>query len=171
MYMQVIGVLVVILLLYYATMIALDIRKQKAARNAELENSPEVDIDISDEAETFKPVMITRDEPQKASSTQPDNNTEAVSEQSSETVHDNREDFSQEDAVFNDRSTSGQESSFIEDSSLMEEPFRRPGYREPVITDGVVVERLLETVNRIAETGESDLGNLIYRCESARNAS
>ena len=165
MYMQVIGVLVVILLLYYATMIALDIRKQKAARNVELENSPEVDIDISDEAETFKPVMITRDEPQKASSAQPDNNTEAVSEQSSETVPDNGEDFSQEDAVFNGRSTSEQDPSFIE------EPFRRPGYREPVITDGVVVERLLETVNRIAETGESDLGNLIYRCESARNAS
>lgn len=165
MYMQVIGVLVVILLLYYATMIALDIRKQKATRNAELENSPEVDIDISDEAETFKPVMITRDEPQKASSAQPDNNTEAVSEQSSENVPDNGEEFSQEDAVFNDRSTSEQEPSFIE------EPFRRPGYREPVITDGVVVERLLETVNRIAETGESDLGNLIYRCESARNAS
>ena len=165
MYMQVIGVLVVILLLYYATMIALDIRKQKAARIAELENSPEVDIDISDEAETFKPVMITRDEPQKASSAQPDNNTEAVSEQSSENVPDNGEEFSQEDAVFNDRSTSEQEPSFIE------EPFRRPGYREPVITDGVVVERLLETVNRIAETGESDLGNLIYRCESARNAS
>ena len=165
MYMQVIGVLVVILLLYYATMIALDIRKQKAARNAELENSPEVDIDISDEAETFKPVMITRDEPQKVSSAQPDNNTEAVSEQSSENVPDNGEEFSQEDAVFNDRSTSEQDPSFIE------EPFRRPGYREPVITDGVVVERLLETVNRIAETGESDLGNLIYRCESARNAS
>ena len=171
MYMQVIGVLVVILLLYYATMIALDIRKQKAARIAELENSPEVDIDISDEAETFKPVMITRDEPQKVSSAQPDNNTEAVSEQSSETIPDNGEDFSQEDAVFNDRSTSEQEPSFIEESSFMEEPFRRPGYREPVITDGVVVERLLETVNRIAETGESDLGNLIYRCESARNAS
>ena len=165
MYMQVIGVLVVILLLYYATMIALDIRKQKAARNAELEISPEVDIDISDEAETFKPVMITRDEPQKASSAQPDNNTEAGSDQSSETVPDNGEDFSQGDAVFNDRSTSEQEPSF------MEKPFRRPGYREPVITDGVVVERLLETVNRIAETGDSDLGNLIYRCESARNAS
>ena len=129
--------------------------------------SPEVDIDISDEAETFKPVMITRDEPQKASSDQPDNNTE----QSSETVPDNGEDFSQGDAVFNDRSTSEQEPSFIEESPFMEEPFRRPGYREPVITDGVVVERLLETVNRIAETGESDLGNLIYRCESARNAS
>lgn len=165
MYMQVIGVLVVILLLYYATMIALDIQKQRAAKNAELENSPEVDIDITDEAETFKPVMITRDEPQKVSSAQPDNNTEAVSEQSSETVPDNGDDFSQEDAVFNDRSTSEQDPSFIE------EPFRRPGYREPVITDGVVVERLLETVNHIAETGKSDLGNLIYRCESARNAS
>ena len=136
MYMQVIGVLVVILLLYYATMIALDIRKQKAARNIELENSPEV---------------------------------EAVSEQSSENVPDNGEEFSQEDAVFNDRSTSEQEPSFMEESSFMEEPFRRPGYREPVITDGVVVERLLETVNRIAETGESDLGNLIYRCEIFHN--
>lgn len=165
MYMQVIGVLVVILLLYYAAMIALDIQKQKAAKNAELENSPEVDIDISDEAETFKLVMITRDEPQKASSAQPDNNTEAVSELSSETVPNNGEDFAQEDAAFNDRSTSEQEPSF------MEESFRRPGYREPVITDGIMVERLLETVNRIAETGESDLGNLIYRCESARNAS
>lgn len=151
MYMQVVGVLVVMLLLYYATMIALDIQKQKAAKAAELENSSEIDIDISDEARTFKPVFISRDEPIKGVA-----NTSEESDSS---------------AKISGNDESAETSQIILSSdpdSYGEEPFRRPGYREPIMTDGVKLEVLLDNVNRIAETGTSDLGSLIYRCESSR---
>lgn len=65
MYGQVISFLLVLLILYYVVMIMLDIQKDKAAKAAELEKNHEDEIDISDEASTFKPVMISRDEPKK----------------------------------------------------------------------------------------------------------
>ena len=49
-------------------MIFLDIQKAKAAKAAEHEKNNEEEIDISDEASTFKPVMITREEAPKNNS-------------------------------------------------------------------------------------------------------
>ena len=46
--------------------------------------------------------------------------------------------------------------------------FRREGYREAIMTDGVPVERILEEVNQLAETGTSDLGAVIVSCENAK---
>lgn len=189
MYMQVLGVLVVLLLLYYAAMIALDIQKAKAAKAAELENSSEVDIDISDEAETFKPVMISRDEPIKAvTDTSIDSENRNETAPNLDSLSENREEIAETFDVAVEEAPSDayseeihseetfaneipQRSQQSDPESSIEEPFRRPGYREPVMTDGVPVEVLLDTVNRLAETGESDLGNLIYRCESSRIAS
>lgn len=179
MYMQVLGVLVVLLLLYYAAMIALDIQKAKAAKAAELENSSEVDIDISDEAETFKPVMISRDEPIKAvTDTSIDSENRNETATNFDSLSENREEIAKiYDVAVEDSPNEAyseeipQRSQQSAPESSIEEPFRRPGYREPVMTDGVPVEVLLDTVNRLAETGESDLGNLIYRCESSRIAS
>ena len=36
------------------------------------------------------------------------------------------------------------------------------------MTDGVPVERRLEEVNQLAETGTSDLGAVIVSCENAK---
>lgn len=55
-----------------------------------------------------------------------------------------------------------------EQHSESEKPFRRPGYREAVMTDGILVEDLLTEINRLAETGSCDLGALIFTCENAR---
>lgn len=52
--------------MYYVVMILLDLQKAKAAKAAELEKNPEEEIDISDEAKTFKPVLISREDPNKA---------------------------------------------------------------------------------------------------------
>ena len=65
MYGQIISFLFVLLIIYYAVMIFLDIQKAKAEKAAELDRNSEEDIDISDEASTFQPVLITRDEPKK----------------------------------------------------------------------------------------------------------
>lgn len=69
------AVLVVLLVLYYVAMIALDIYKENLKKQSEKEKEPEVDIDISDEAGTFTPIQVRRDDikPVTQSKTQPEN--------------------------------------------------------------------------------------------------
>ena len=43
----------------------------------------------------------------------------------------------------------------------------RPGYREAIMTDGILVEDIIHEINRLAETGTSDLGTVIFNCENA----
>ena len=64
-YGQIVFLLFIALLFYYAALIVLDILKAKAAQAVELESQSEEDIDISDEAKTFKPFRISRDEPKQ----------------------------------------------------------------------------------------------------------
>ena len=64
-YGQIVFLLFITLLFYYAALIVLDILKAKAAQAVELESQSEEDIDISDEAKTFKPFRISRDEPKQ----------------------------------------------------------------------------------------------------------
>lgn len=63
-YGQIVFLLFVALLFYYAALIVMDIQRAKAAQAAEQDNHSEEDIDISDEAQTFKPFKISRDEPE-----------------------------------------------------------------------------------------------------------
>ena len=64
-YGQIVFLLFIVLLFYYAALIVLDILKAKAVQAVELESQSEEDIDISDEAKTFKPFRISRDEPKQ----------------------------------------------------------------------------------------------------------
>lgn len=131
-YGEIVSILLVLLILYYAALIALDIYKAGMAKAAEQEGHSEEEIDISDEARTFKPVFVSRDEPAKEIPSA--ENTETTPEQPSQPGRQGR----------------------------------RPGYREAVMTDGIIVEDLLEEVNRLAETGTSALGTVVYTCENAR---
>ncbi len=87
MYGQIISFLFVILIMYYVVMIILDLQKAKAAKAAELEKNPEEEIDISDEAKTFKPVLISREDPNKATASSKNN---GESKQTSESKEDNQ---------------------------------------------------------------------------------
>lgn len=60
---QIFTFLLVILLLYYAGMIVLDIQKAKKEKELQAANNDEKDIDISEEAKNFKTILITREEP------------------------------------------------------------------------------------------------------------
>lgn len=82
-YGEIVSILLVCLVLYYAAMIALDIYKARMAKSAEQESRSEEEIDISDEARTFKPMLVSRDEPAKESPLA--ENTETDSEQPSPT--------------------------------------------------------------------------------------
>lgn len=45
-----------------------------------------------------------------------------------------------------------------------------PSYREPILTDGILVDDIFKAIDQLAETGECDLGTIIYHCESMRYA-
>ena len=64
-YSQIITFLFVILVLYYAGMIAMDLHKAKKMKEIESENVTENDIDISDEAKNFKTIFISREDQNK----------------------------------------------------------------------------------------------------------
>ena len=139
-YGQIVFLIFIALLFYYAALIILDILKAKAAQTAELESQSEEDIDISDEAKTFKPFKISRDEPK-----QKENKPEEQANSDSETKSDREQ-----------------------PESNSEQPFHRPGFREAIMTDGILVEDLVVEVNKMVENGICDLGSLIADCENAK---
>ena len=132
-YGQIVFLLFIALLFYYAALIVLDIMKAKAAQAAELESQSEEDIDISDEAKTFKPFRISREEPK-----QKEHGPEEQANSDSET------------------------------KSNFGKPFHRTGFREAIMTDGILVEDLVVEVNKMVENGTCDLGSLIADCENAK---
>lgn len=130
-YGQIVFILFIILLLYYAGLIFMDLHRERTARAAEQENMGEEDIDISEEAENFQPVKVSRDESER---TVKDKSGEVQAVQNDETVKE---------------TIPG-------------------GYRGSVMTDSISVEDLINEVNRLSETGQSDLGKVIYNCVRAR---
>lgn len=130
-YGQIVFLLFIAFLFYYAVLIVLDIQKAKMAQAAEQENHTEEEIDISDEAQSFKPIKVGREEPSKQ---QTGNNPETVNNDDKEEPGEKR---------------------------------YHPGYRGAIMTDGILVDNLIEEINRLAETGTSDLGTVIFNCENA----
>ena len=138
-YGQIVFLLFIALLLYYAALIVLDIQRAKAMQAAEQDKPSEEDIDISDEAQTFKPVKVSRDELDKQPESAP----------SKETEETNGGDMDGE-------------------TDKVEQPYHRPGFREAIMTDGILVEDIIHEIDKLAETGTSDLGTVIFTCENAR---
>lgn len=58
-------ILLVLLILYYAVVITMDLYKAKLEKDAEKEKDPEEEIDISDEASSFQPIYVSREETKK----------------------------------------------------------------------------------------------------------
>ena len=81
-YGQIISILFVALLCYYAFLIVMDIQRAKAAEAAEQDNHVEEDIDISDEAQSFRPHKVSREEPKKEEGKKDDSPNENTSENS-----------------------------------------------------------------------------------------
>jgi len=135
---------------YYAVMIVMDLQKARAAQAAEAENAQEEDIDISDEAKRFSPVKVSRDTKPKAQVVDNDESNNAEQSDEVETSGQQDEQQSQSDS-----------------EQQTEEKPRRPNYREPIMTDGILIETLVEEISDLAETGKCDLGAVIYKCENA----
>ena len=138
-YGQIVFLLFVAMVFYYAAMIFMDFQRTKAAQNAEQDSHKEEDIDISEEARSFRPIKINRDEPESKEGNPQQNNT------------GNPESNNESN---NSDGTDKSESS-------------RHVYREAIMTDGILVENIIQEINRLAETGTSDLGAVIFSCENA----
>lgn len=121
----------------------MDFQRVKAAQNAEQDNHKEEDIDISEEARSFRPIRINRDEPESKEENPQQDNAENPEPENERTDSDGSE-----------KSASKSESS-------------KHVYREAIMTDGILVENIIQEINRLAETGTSDLGAVIFSCENA----
>ena len=140
-YGQIVFLLFVAMVFYYAAMIFMDSQRAKAAQNAEQDK--EEDIDISEEARSFRPIRINRDEPESKEQSSEQSNTENLESNNESNNSDGTE-----------KSASKSESS-------------KHVYREAIMTDGILVENIIQEINRLAETGTSDLGAVIFSCENA----
>lgn len=121
----------------------MDFQRAKAAQNTGQDSPKEEDIDISEEARSFRPIRINRDEPESKEENQEENNTGNPGPENENTDSDGTE-----------KSASQSESS-------------GHVYREAIMTDGILVENIIQEINRLAETGTSDLGAVIFSCENA----
>lgn len=142
-YGQIVFLLFVAMVFYYAAMIFMDIQKARAAQHAEQDSHKEEDIDISEEAGSFRPIKINRDEPESKEENQEENNTGNPEPENESTDSDGTE----------------KPASESESSGHV--------YREAIMTDGIPVENIIQEINRLAETGTSDLGAVIFSCENA----
>ena len=75
-YGQIVFLLFVAMVFYYAAMIFMDFQRAKAAQNAEQDSHKEEDIDISEEARSFRPIRINRDESESKEQSSEQSNTE-----------------------------------------------------------------------------------------------
>lgn len=142
-YGQIVFLLFIIMALYYAAMIFMDIQRAKAAQNAEQDSQKEEDIDISEEERSFRPIRINRDEPES------------------------KEENPQQDNAENPEPENENSDSYGAEKSASKSESPRHVYREAIMTDGILVENIIQEINRLAETGTSDLGAVIFSCENA----
>ena len=142
-YGQIVFLLFVAMVFYYAAMIFMDFQRAKAAQNAEQDSHKEEDIDISEGAQSFRPIRINRDEP------------------------DSKEGNPQQDNAENPESENENTDSDGTEESVSQSESSRHVYREAIMTDGILVENIIQEINRLAETGTSDLGAVIFSCENA----
>ena len=142
-YGQIVFLLFVAMVFYYAAMIFMDFQRAKAAQNTEQDSHKEEDIDISEEARSFRPIRINRDEPESKEQSSEQSNTENLESNNESNNSDGTE----------------------KSASQSESP--KHVYREAIMTDGILVENIIQEINRLAETGTSDLGTVIFSCENA----
>ena len=107
---------------YYAAMIFMDFQRAKAAQNAKQDSNKEEDIDISEEARSFRPIRVNRDEPESKEQSSEQSNTENPESNNESNNSDGTE-----------KSASKSESS-------------RHVYREAIMTDGILVENIIQEI-------------------------
>lgn len=190
MFIKIFIIMVILLAIYYAVVIAMDLYKAKLGEENE-QSTDEVEIDISDAASGFQPIEILKDDQQKAP--QKDENIHEGSDGNIvEDLNDEPEALYEQGQVPEEEyetlaSTLGQipddvrsEYSEKEENKPSEETahdeineglFARqdemPALRRPISDDGVEVDVLVSQIETLSQKGESDLGDIIHQCNEA----
>lgn len=158
MFSTIFVILLVLLITYYAVMIAMDLGKAKAEEKSNADN--EIEIDISEEISEFKPVEISRKQATeiRSESTTDNRNSPDIEQQEEQyymATHGHHMDI---EAMMETLGNIPAELRNGENSGLC---------KEPVLTDGLEVEDLLSCVEELATKGKSSLGDIIYECQTA----
>lgn len=163
--------MVAALVLYYVVLIAMDLHRANLEEKAKESATDEVEIDISEEASDFKPTEITR-------SPKPESQIQLEEPFHYEGNDKEDESYPESEITYTDQ---GEEKSLLNEDTetLLETLGRIPddlfedangystSFRQPVMTDGIEVNELLSMVDQLAQKGESELGDLIYKCQEA----
>jgi len=167
-YGQIVVLLTLAFAAYYAVMIVMDLHKANVAKALEAENAQEEDIDISDEAKRFSPVKVSRESKVKSpvnGNSESANDNIADNSNSGDKPHgnDNQQQSENQEQTDDNEQADDNEQGQHEDYK----PYR-PDLPDPLMTDGVTLDKLIEAVDHIAETGTCDLGDVIYHCEKEK---
>lgn len=177
MFTQVFIVLLVLLVIYYAALIAMDLYKQKLEADSKKDAVDEVEIDISDEASEFQPKEILREEKK----------TDVPSKDSSETPPQEKSDNSGETSDAEEEPKEEKKSVLDQPTDVLVNTLGRipediiegmmtptegheiqtqssTALRMPVSDDGMTVDELLNQVEFFSQKGNSEMGNIIYEC-------
>lgn len=185
MFTKILIALIVLLIIYYIVMIALDIYKAKLEEESKKTAVDEVEIDITEEASGFTPTEISRDEQKSSTAKQPvqetEENFDSYEEESGPADVD---DFSegvgsQKSLLDEDTDVLLDTLGVIPDEVRLNHPNKdkasdkgeKSDYadsfkelRKPVSDDGIEVSELLTQVELIAQKGKSDMGDIIFMC-------
>lgn len=190
MFTKILITLIILLLIYYAVMIALDLYKAKLDEESKKTAVDEVEIDITEEASGFKPTEISRDEQKSSAAEQSKQETggNLETDEDEESVPVDEEDYAVEEN--NQKSLLDEDTDVLldtlgvipdevrinhsndSDDSLMEDKSSiKPdhvdsfkGLRKPISDDGIEISELLTEVEVIAQKGKSDMGDIIFMC-------
>jgi len=154
-YGQIVLLITVGFIIYYIAMIVMDLQKANAAKAAEADNDNEEEIDISDEAKRFNPIKVSREEKSKPAETEKDNNTQEQQPSNTENAQ-------------NEQAAEKADEPKNEEIPKEEQAPVRPNLREPLMTDGIDTRRLIELIDKGAETGDFGLGALVMSCNNAK---
>lgn len=154
MFTTIFVILIVLLIAYYIVMIALDLTKPDG--DVKKEDEDNVEVDISAERAEFQPVEVTRKQPQQINTVVPQQSErESLEEQEKkyvEATHPTKENINE----------------FMKTIGTIPNDVRSQTVgKQPIMTDAFTVSDILTCVEDLSTKGKSDLGDIIYECQSA----
>lgn len=164
MFINIFIVMLIALGLYYTALIIYDLYI-----NARIEeqnsNTDEVEIDISDEVAEFEPTEIVREE-KKQNNIEDDTEPVEINPDSSDS------NYSEDERTYDQQSLLNEDTDYLLNSLGIIPDDIRQGFEEseskhrrrPVCDEGIEVSELVAQVENLAQKGQSDMGDIIFRC-------
>jgi hypothetical protein len=158
-------VMLILLGLYYTILIIHDLYMTKLMEDEKNSNADEVEIDISEEVAEFEPTEIVREEKKQ-------NNTEDITEHIEDNPDSSDNDDSENERLYDQQSLLNEDTDVLlrslgqipDDIRQGIEESESKHRRRPVCDEGIEVSELVAQVENLAQKGQSDMGDIIFRC-------